>query len=41
MKEQNTKNPFLGPVPSGIIGMIPFIIVVIILLTNTKKNIVQ
>ena len=34
-------NPFLGPVPSGIVGMIPFIIVVIILLTSTKKNIVQ
>ena len=32
-------NPFLGPVPSGIIGMIPFIFVVILICIDTKKNV--
>ena len=31
-------NPFVGPVPTGIIGMIPFIIVAVIMVLDLKKD---
>ena len=31
-------NPFIGPAPTGIIGMIPFIIVAIFMVANLKSN---
>ena len=31
-------NPFVGPAPTGIIGMIPFIIVTIFMVANLKNN---
>lgn len=35
---QDGGNPFIGPAPTGIIGMIPFAIAAIIMAIHLKKN---
>ena len=31
-------NPFIGPTPTGIIGIIPFVLVAIPMVINLRKN---
>lgn len=31
-------NPFVGPVPTGVIGMVPFVVVAVIMVLNMKKT---